>query len=81
MHNMSYENYGRPGFDSRQRQEVILLSTASKPALGATQRPIEWVPWNKRPGREADYSPPSSVVKNDGAILPLPIRLHGVVLH
>jgi hypothetical protein len=32
--------------------------------------------------READHSPPSSAeVKNGGAIPPLPVRLHGVVLH
>jgi hypothetical protein len=37
----------------------------------------------KRPGREADYSPPSSAeVKNYGAIyLHSPMRLHGVVLN
>jgi hypothetical protein len=34
----------------------------------------------KRPGRVADHSPPSGAeVKNCGAILPLPIGLHGVV--
>jgi hypothetical protein len=36
-----------------------------KPALGSTQPPIQWVPGAlssevKRPGREADYSPPTS---------------------
>jgi hypothetical protein len=36
----------------------------------------------KRLGREADHSRPSSAeVKNGGAIPPLPIRLHGVVLN
>jgi hypothetical protein len=36
----------------------------------------------KRPGRETDHSPPSSAeVKNGGAIPPLPLRLHGVVLN
>jgi hypothetical protein len=36
----------------------------------------------KRQGREADHSPPSSAeVKNGGAIPPLPLRLHGVVLN
>jgi hypothetical protein len=29
--------YGRPGFDSRQGQEILLHSTASRPALGGTQ--------------------------------------------
>jgi hypothetical protein len=35
-----------------------------------------------RPGRETHHSPPSGAeVKNGGAIPPLPIRLHGVVLN
>jgi hypothetical protein len=34
----------------------------------------------KRPGSKADYSPPSSVeIKNDGAIPPFAIHLHGVL--
>jgi hypothetical protein len=39
-------------------------------ALGPTQPPIQWIPGDlslgvKRPGREADYSPPSGAeVKN-----------------
>jgi hypothetical protein len=68
----------RPGFDSRQRQELFLYSTESKPALGPTEPPIQWVPGTispevKRPGREADHSPPSSTqVKNGEAIPALP---------
>jgi hypothetical protein len=62
-------------------------STTSRPNLGLTQPPIQWVPGAlspgvKRPGREADHSPPSSAeVKNGGAIPPLPIHLHGMVLN
>jgi hypothetical protein len=42
-------------------------------ALGPIQPPIQWVLGVKRPGREADHSPPSSAeVKNDGAITPDP---------
>jgi hypothetical protein len=42
-----------------------LRTTASRPALRPTQPPIQWVPAVlsmeiKRPGREADHSPPSS---------------------
>jgi hypothetical protein len=54
----------------------ILYSTESRPALGPTQPPNQWVPAPlspgvKRPGREADHSPPSSDVKNGGALPPL----------
>jgi hypothetical protein len=39
-------------------------------------------PGVKRPVREPDHSPPASAeVKNDGAIPPLPIRLHGIMLN
>jgi hypothetical protein len=49
---------------------IFLFTTASRPALEPTQPPIQWVPGAlslevKRPGLEADHSPPSSVeVKN-----------------
>jgi hypothetical protein len=52
--------------------------TASRPALGPTQPPIQWVKRAlslgiKWPGREADHSPPCSAeVKNGEAIRPLP---------
>jgi hypothetical protein len=50
--------------------EVFLLTTVSRPALGPTQLPIQWVPGAhslgvKRPGREADHSLPfSAEIKN-----------------
>jgi hypothetical protein len=38
----------------------------SRPALGPSQPPVQWVPGipgdKKRPGRDADPSPPSSAV-------------------
>jgi hypothetical protein len=53
--------------NSRQwkRWDFFPFATASRPALGASQPPAQWVPgalllWVKRPGREADHSPPSS---------------------
>jgi hypothetical protein len=59
----------------------FLLSTASIPALGPIQALVEYDPGavsprKKRPGCEANNSPPTSAkVKNCGAIPPLPIRL------
>jgi hypothetical protein len=78
---------GRPGFNSRQVQEIFPLSTAFRQALGPSQPPIHWTPVAlspgvKGPGLEADHSPPSSAeVKNGGAIPPLPIRLNHVALN
>jgi hypothetical protein len=53
------------GFESRQRLGIFLYTTASRPALRPTQRPIQCVPGAlslgvKWQGREADHSPPSS---------------------
>jgi hypothetical protein len=47
------------------RVNSFLFSTSSRPVLGSTQPPIQWVPTAlspevKRPGREADHSPPTS---------------------
>jgi len=43
--------------------ESFLFSTASRPALGPTQPPIQWVTGTislgiRQPGNEADHSPP-----------------------
>jgi hypothetical protein len=66
---------------------IFLFTTASRMALGSTQPPIQWVPGAlslevKRPGHEADHSPPSSAeVKNAWSYISTPpIHLHGVVL-
>jgi len=41
------------------------IATGSRPVLGPTQPPIQWVPEVKWPGRETDHSLPSSAeVKN-----------------
>jgi hypothetical protein len=47
-------------------QRIFPLTSVTRPALGPTQPPIQWVPgvlspWVKaRPRRDADHSPPSS---------------------
>jgi hypothetical protein len=53
------------GINSRRGMGIFLFTIASRTALGPTQPPIQWVPGAfsmrvKRPGREADHSPPSS---------------------
>jgi hypothetical protein len=70
------------GLDARGsipgRSTIFLFSITSRPTLGPTQPPIQWVPVAhslgiKQPGSEADHSPSSSVeVKNIGAIPPIP---------
>jgi hypothetical protein len=57
---------GRSGFDSRQGERIFPLASVSRPALGSTQPPVQWVTGVlslgviARPGRDADHSPPSS---------------------
>ena len=54
-----------PGIESRWGRDFPHLS---RPALGPTQPPVQWVPGlsggKERPGRDADPSPPSSAVVN-----------------
>jgi hypothetical protein len=57
--------------------ELLLYATESRPVLGPTQPPNQWVldtltPGIKRPGREAEHSPASNA---EGT----PIHLHGAV--
>jgi hypothetical protein len=54
-----------------------ISSQSSRPALGSTQPPIQWVPGVKQEGREAGHSPRASaqVKKKYGSIHPLPHTL------
>jgi hypothetical protein len=52
-------------FESQYGLEIFLFITASRLVLGPTQPPIQWVQLSlslvvKRPGRDADHSPPTS---------------------
>jgi hypothetical protein len=58
--------------------KIFLFSTVSRPTVGTEGG----FPAGRRPGHEADYSPPSSgEVMNGGANLQSPIRLHSIVLN
>jgi hypothetical protein len=67
--------------------DFFLFTTASRPALGLTQPPVQWVPGAlspgvKRPVCEADHSLPHSGEVSNAWIYTStpPIRLYGVVL-
>jgi hypothetical protein len=57
---------GWPGFDPRYGQRIFPLVSASRPAVGPTQPPVQSVPGvlspggKARPEPDADHSPPSS---------------------
>jgi hypothetical protein len=61
----------------------FLFSMSSRLVLGPTELPIQWVPGVKRPGREANHTPPTSseAKKNVDLYVHSPIRLHGTVLN
>jgi hypothetical protein len=59
------DDWGSIGFDSRRGLGNFLFTTASILVLGLTQSLVQWVAGAiplgvKRPGLEADHSPPSS---------------------
>jgi hypothetical protein len=67
---------------------IFFLDIMSRPPLGSTQSPTQWVSGTlslgvERPGREADHSPPSrSEVKNAWSYTSiLSIGLHGMVFN
>jgi hypothetical protein len=66
---------------------IFLFATVSRPVLGPTQTPIQWVPGAltqgvKWPGGEADHSPPPSaeVKKCVKLYLHTLIRFFGIVV-
>jgi hypothetical protein len=92
---MSYCNYTLPLHHTEQETynkttltllnlRKSLFTTVSRQALRPTQPPVQWVPGAlslgvKRPGREADHSPPSSAeVKNAWSYTSTPARVFTV---
>jgi hypothetical protein len=76
----------RPGFESRQWQGFFFFTNASRPVLGPTHSPIQCVP-GSFPGGKAGGSVKLTIhihlvlmLRMSGAVSPLPIRLHCVVL-
>jgi hypothetical protein len=76
----------RSGFDSRQGQRIFPLASVSRPALGPTQPPVQWVPGVLSPGVKRGrgvtltiYSPlvPRSRMSRSYTSYP-PKRFHGV---
>jgi hypothetical protein len=70
-----------------RNQRRALFNAVINFRVRPTQPPVQWVPGSlslvvKRPGREADHSPPSNAqVKNAWSYTSTPsVRLHGVVL-
>jgi hypothetical protein len=75
---------GRPGFDTRDGQEIFLFSTGSWSLWGPFSLLLDGYReiGEKRPRCEAGHTSPRSIeVKNGGAKLYSPIRLHGAVLN
>jgi hypothetical protein len=65
----------RAGIALGQGLGIVLFTTASRPGLGPTQPPMQWVPGAlplgvKWPGREADHSPTSVVEVKMGGFIP-----------
>jgi hypothetical protein len=64
---MSQDTLLKESSDTQQKQGFSLFAIASRPALGPTRPPVQWVLVQgvKRPGREADHSLPCNAeVKN-----------------
>jgi hypothetical protein len=84
---MSYGLEDRGSIPGREKRFSFFF-TASRSALRPIQPPIQWVQGThslgvKRPGREADHSPPSNAEGQEKVDLYIhsPTRLHDVVLN
>jgi hypothetical protein len=66
-----------------RRVKNFLFLRSSRPVLGPTQPPFQWVSRVKGPGCEADRSPPSSDrgQENVDICIHSLTRLHGIVLN
>jgi hypothetical protein len=72
---------GRSRFDLRNRQKIFPLASVSRPALGPTQPPVQWVPRVLSPGIKHSVTLTTQPIycrgrEWVGAIPHLPLRLH-----
>jgi hypothetical protein len=54
---------------------IFLFALAARPALGPAQLSVQWVPGVKRPRREDDHKPPSSVKVNPWSHTSTPLHV------
>jgi hypothetical protein len=59
------------------REKILVLVAASRTSVGTTQPPSQWLQGSfyrggKQPGREAGYSPSTTVGVKNSAVPPLP---------
>jgi hypothetical protein len=59
----------RPGIGSKQ-DRIFLFAVTSKPTVVPTQHPLQWVPWLKQPGREANHTHPSNAEVTNASTSP-----------
>jgi hypothetical protein len=76
---------GRASLNFWQAGEGFSLATASRPSVGPTQPPIQGVPLAMLGGKQLMHEAGEifllmSRLKTRGAVIPISIRLHGVLL-
>lgn len=68
-----------PGFVFQQTQQIYIVFKGSRPVLGPTELPVQWIPRINRRGINFSYSVTSGEFKNEWSYTPtLPICFHGV---
>jgi hypothetical protein len=64
-------------FEYRREQEIFFFSKLSRPALGSTRPPVQWVPGSSpdvhKPRRDIDYSTTSSAELKMAELISTPL--------